>query len=136
MSKMSKCAMYALDGIAGFEITALHVYEIQLKRLYRNRHIFSELLIAYSEKDAENRLLQIVEEHNLGRKFELIRIQRISDNNYEFNLAAAKHINSQTGTWFYTMYDDDDYVIAKQQVSDLIRASHRRFVATLVAEGK
>lgn len=133
---MSKYAMYALDSIAGFEITALHAYEIQLQRLHRNRHIFSELLIAYSEKDAENRLLQIIEEHDLGCKFELIRIQRIPDENLEFNLAEAKHINSQTGTWFFTMYDDDDYIIAKQQVSDLIRASHRRFVATLVTEGK
>ena len=132
---MSKYAMYALDSIAGFEITALHVYQILLKRLYSNRSIFSELLIAYSEKDAENRLLQIIEEHNLECKFELIRIQRIPDNNCEFNLAEAKHINSQTGTWFYTMYDDDDYIIAKQQVSNLIRASHRRFVATLVTEG-
>ena len=50
---MSKYAMYALDSIAGFEITALHVYEIQLKRLYCDRSIFSELLIAYSEKDAD-----------------------------------------------------------------------------------
>lgn len=133
---MSKYAMYALDSIAGFEITALHVYEIQLKRLYCDRSIFSELLIAYSEKDAENRLLQIIEEHNLEHKFELIRIQRIPDNNYEFNIAEAKHINSQTGTWFFTMYDDDDYVIAKQQVSNLIRTAHRRFVATLVVEGK
>ena len=133
---MSKDAMYALDSIAGFEITALHVYEILLKRLYSNRSMFSELLIAYSEKDAENRLLKIIEEHNLECKFELIRIQRIPDNNYEFNLAEAKHINSQTGTWFFTMYDDDDdYVLAKQQVSDLIRASHRRFVATIVTEG-
>lgn len=132
---MSKYAMYDLDSIAGFEITALHVYEILLKRLYSSRPIFSELLIAYSEKDAENRLLQIIEEHNLECKFELIRIQRIPDNNCEFNLAEAKHINSQTGTWFFTMYDDDDYIIAKQQVSDLIRASHRRFVATLVTEG-
>lgn len=133
---MSKYAMYALDSIAGFEITALHVYEILLKRLYSNRSIFSELLIAYSEKDAENRLLQIIEEHNLECKFELIRIKRIPDNNCEFNLAEAKHINAQTGTWFFTMYDDEDYVIAKQQVSDLICASHRRFVATLVVEGK